>query len=65
MLMVIFGAGASYDSYSSIAPPSEVPRDSQLYRAPLAKELFLRHFQHDLDQFPQAKAPVPYLEGAA
>lgn len=62
MLMVIFGAGASYDSYSSIPPPPEVPLESPLHRLPLAKQLFLRDFQAHLDQYPQAKDLVTYLE---
>lgn len=42
MLMVIFGAGASYDSCSSF-PPESWPRHSVArHRPPLAKELFLQ-----------------------
>jgi hypothetical protein len=40
MLMVIFGAGASYDSCSSF-PPAKFSREAIWFRPPLAKELFL------------------------
>ncbi|HXP84381.1 MAG TPA: hypothetical protein VN841_06655 [Bryobacteraceae bacterium] len=40
MLMVIFGAGASYDSCPSF-PPDRLPRQDFALRPPLAKELFL------------------------
>jgi hypothetical protein len=40
MFMVIFGAGASYDSVAS-RRPSAYPRQMIISRPPLAKELFL------------------------
>src|SRR5580693_7125361 len=63
MLLVIFGAGASYDSKSSFTP-AEFPRTSIEYRPPLANELFLRidRFRKHLDMFPQCRPIVAYLE---
>jgi hypothetical protein len=63
MLMVIFGAGASYDSVSSFTP-NEFPRQSIHSRPPLASELFLRidHFRNHLDVFPQCRPIITYLE---
>ena len=63
MLMVIFGAGASYDS-SSTYPPSvtgESPESAQLndyHRLPLAKGLFANRplFVQAIDEFPQCKS---------
>lgn len=63
MIMVIFGAGASYDSVPS-KPPSEYPRQKLLDRPPLANELFLDDgvFQKALTRYPQCHPIVPYLQ---
>jgi hypothetical protein len=69
MLMVIFGAGASFDS-SSTYPLGTVPpgsssedADNAYYRPPLAKELFANRplFIDTLEFFPQCKTIVPRL----
>ncbi len=59
MLMVIFGAGASYDS---LAVPPEGNSRLRLYRPPLANELFGWRFGNDIDRFPQCKPIIPYLQ---
>jgi hypothetical protein len=63
MIMVIFGAGASYDSVPS-RPPSGHIRSSVPSRPPLANELFLPLglFADSLRYFPQCKPIVPYLQ---
>ena len=72
MLMVIFGAGASYDSSSTYAPGAtisvtgETPEFARLndyHRLPLAKDLFANRptFVHAIDEFPQCKPIVPRL----
>jgi hypothetical protein len=63
MLLVIFGAGASYDSKSSFTP-AEFPRRSLEYRPPLANELFLKinQFRNHINTFPQCRPLVTYLE---
>ena len=63
MIMVIFGAGASYDSVPS-RPPSGYIRQQLLSRPPLATELFLDQgfFAESLRRFPQCKPIVPYLQ---
>ena len=67
MLMVIFGAGASYDSSPTYAPGMSPPgADSDydhFHRPPLAKELFADRplFRDALDAFPQCKPIVPRL----
>ena len=40
MLMVIFGAGASFDSSSAVPPVRDCPVRDKTYRLPLANELF-------------------------
>jgi hypothetical protein len=62
MILIVFGAGASYDSVPS-RPPSRYPRDEMPMRMPLASELFLDEglFQHALANFPRCKPIVPYL----
>lgn len=59
MLMVIFGAGASYDSFPSLPPGGHTHLD----RPPLASELFsLRpEFNNVLRQYPDCQTVVPYL----
>lgn len=72
MIMVVFGAGASYDSVPS-RTPSNFPRDGNTglfwqqnveSRPPLAKELFLTvdPFADSLSRFPQCHPIVPYLQ---
>ena len=58
--MVIFGAGASYDSVPS-RPPSDYPRLEA--RLPLASELFSERdeVRDALSRFPQCRPIVPYL----
>lgn len=64
MILVIFGAGASYDSVPS-KPPAKVPRAQHPSRLPLASELFLDTgvFADSLTRFPQCHPIVPYLPG--
>ncbi len=73
MLMVIFGAGASFDSSSTYtigtAPPgaSQTDRDNDYYRLPLAKDLFANRpsFIEAINAFPQCKTIVPRLRDPA
>jgi hypothetical protein len=60
MLLVIFGAGASFDSVPHL-PPRSTP--FELDRPPLANELFANRptFVDAMDQFPDCKALVPLL----
>ncbi len=64
MLMVVFGAGASYDSAPSHRP---TPTRSRLdeSRPPLADELFdLRgYFENAASEFPECQPIIPYLRG--
>ncbi len=62
--MVIFGAGASYDSYSSSPPPTDLGRGDA--RPPLANELFLNlpAFRDHLKRYPQCRPLIPILENA-
>jgi hypothetical protein len=64
VLMVIFGAGASYDSCSSLAPPAV---DYQWPRPPLAKQLFLNVPKfRSVSKYYEAFQPLlPYLEDKA
>jgi hypothetical protein len=66
MIMVFFGAGASYDSVPS-RPPKIYPRPSLDSRPPLATELFLDQgiFNNWITEFPQCKPIVPYLRSIA
>jgi hypothetical protein len=61
VLMVIFGAGASYDSCSSLSPPSN---SYQWPRPPLAKQLFLNvpQFRNVSKNYSAFQPLVPYLE---
>ncbi len=63
MLMVIFGAGASYDSWPSF-PPARMSRASEALRPPLAKELFLYspQFRAVSAKYPRCQPLIPYLE---
>src|SRR5438445_8907066 len=67
MLMVTFGAGASFDSSPTYAPgmtpPTEPGLHDNFFRPPLAKELFADRplFMDALDAFPQCKTIVPRL----
>lgn len=63
MIMVILGAGASYDSVPS-RPPSGYPRAALYSRPPLANELFLDGglFADALGRFPECHPIVPYLQ---
>ena len=68
MIMVIFGAGASYDSVPSRSPKiGTYRRDFLPNRPPLASELFLDlgFFTDSLGRFPQCKPIVPYLRSIA
>jgi hypothetical protein len=73
MLMVIFGAGASYDSSPTyglgMAPPGtgEMAAYDDYYRPPLAKDLFANRplFIQALELFPQCKTIVPRLRDPA
>jgi hypothetical protein len=64
MLMVIFGAGASFDSVPS-KPPSEDALILNKYscRPPLANQLFeeRRLFAKILERYPQCLSIVPHL----
>jgi len=64
MLMVIFGAGASYDSYAE-QRPSIYPEDgaTKTSRPPLARQLFHDRFADSLKQFHECKPIVSYLRG--
>ena len=63
MLMVIFGAGASYDSISTYEPKDS---DYGGGRPPLAKHLFLDNgtFRRTLAKFARCHPIIPYLEAA-
>jgi len=56
MLMVIFGAGASYDSDPRYQPPS-VPPYSDVYRPPTANQLFDDRFNSQISKYPEC-APL-------
>jgi len=61
--MVIFGAGASYDSAPSCRPGAEHDRITPLYRPPLANQLFADRpdFANWILRFPACQAVIPYL----
>jgi hypothetical protein len=76
MLLVIFGAGASFDSVPHLRPDSRsirpiTPYDRRLpndeYRPPLANQLFEDRdsFRSALYSFPQCKPLIPRLRGDA
>lgn len=58
--MVIFGAGASYDSYGGMSPPANHPL--VLSRPPLGNQLFERRFGDDYQRFPQCHPIIPPLQ---
>src|SRR3989337_761360 len=62
MLMVVFGAGASYDSVPSRDPKSW-PKERLPDRPPLANELFDDRplFVDAMSRFPRCQAIIPYL----
>ena len=64
MLMVVFGAGASYDSVLS-RPPWEYSRERLHYRPPLANELFgtTDEYRDAITRFPKCKPILPRLQG--
>lgn len=59
MLLIIVGAGASFDSIPSLDPKSHKSER----RLPLAKDLFRNsaHFQNEIKKWPQMRPIVPYL----
>lgn len=61
MLMVVFGAGASFDSVPAYPPPEWFANYED--RMPLANELFANRtqFVHALAHFPRCLPIVPYL----
>lgn len=65
MLMVVFGAGASYDSFPSL-PPLPANRGTHADRPPLAAELFSERaeFNNVLRNYPDCLTIVPYLRRA-
>ena len=73
MLMVIFGAGASFDSSPTYIPGSVPPgasstdQHNDFNRPPLAKDLFANRplFIDALEAFPQCKTIVPRLRAPA
>jgi hypothetical protein len=73
MLLVIFGAGASFDSSPTytpgVTPPgaSEDDRNNDCHRLPLAKDLFADRplFRDAIDAFPQCKSIVSRLRHPA
>jgi SIR2-like domain len=72
MLMVIFGAGASYDSSPTYTPGMVPPTHSgdsanNFFRLPLAKDLFENRplFMDAIDAFPPCRSIVPRLRDPA
>ena len=66
MLLVVFGAGASFDSVPS-RPPGLGPHFNEEYRPPLANFLFDERstFREALERFPACQTIVPYLRPAS
>ncbi|HVP00534.1 MAG TPA: SIR2 family protein [Bryobacteraceae bacterium] len=65
--MIIFGAGASYDSYSTVLPGGGIGgRQNYPERPPLANELFqdLPVFRDQLSKYPEARPLIPLLQSA-
>ena len=62
MLLVIFGAGASYDSVPFLFPTIGVGEEEK-FRPPLAKDLFgpRQHFLEVMRDFPKMRPIVPWL----
>ncbi len=65
MLMVVFGAGASYDSVPA-RPLDTLPLPHHPDRPPLAKELFdnRREFLAAMSRFQKSQPIIPYLQNA-
>jgi len=64
MLMVVFGAGASYDSIPALPPKKQNPGSAAgFYRPPLSNELFADRepFSNVLANYPQCHPIVPFL----
>jgi hypothetical protein len=67
MILVVFGAGASFDSAPS-RPPNQYPRGTLPNRPPLANELFLPDegvLSGSLRYFPECHPIIPYLQAAS
>jgi hypothetical protein len=66
-LLVIFGAGASFDSFSSIPPTHPAVGWDVEWRPPLAQQLFQNrpHFREAISDYPKCRILVPKLEPAA
>jgi hypothetical protein len=71
MLMVVFGAGASYDSYPSIRPPTDfllpgLRSHSENERPPLASQLFSDRdaFVKVASDFPDCQPIIPFVRHA-
>jgi hypothetical protein len=64
MLMVVFGAGASYDSVASKRPAYPGPESEEQYRPPLANALFEPRpwFVEVMNRFPDCQPIIPYLQ---
>lgn len=64
MLLVIFGAGASYDSFPSEPPPSPLHSHRRTSRLPLTNELFQNRFDEILLQpiYRVCRPIIPYLK---
>ena len=62
MLLVIFGAGASYDSLPFLAPAIDA-REEEKFRPPLAKDLFgpRQHFLNAMRNFQKMRPIIPLL----
>ncbi len=60
--MVIFGAGASYDSCSTFTNESAAPDKRPNWRPPLASELFNPRFRDQLKLFDEILDVVPHLQ---
>jgi hypothetical protein len=65
MLLVVFGAGASFDSDPN--PECQPPKESDRNRPPLAHQLFSPRsgFLYAQDRYPECKAIVPFLQHVA
>lgn len=73
MLMVIFGAGASYDSYPSLRPPVDIMdtvssdrQNLEELRPPLASQLFddREAFARIARDFPECQPIIPFVRHA-
>ena len=63
MLMVIFGAGASFDSSSAVPPVRDCPVRDKTYRLPLANELFeaRKEFTVHTERYPRCAGVLTRL----